>query len=216
MNELKIGSQNFLDQLFRAYPQIKHLEQAIVDAILAMKRSIVAGGTIFLCGNGGSAADAEHIVGELMKSFMKKRPLPSEVREKFSAIAGDKADFIADNLEGSIRAVSLVSGVSLPTALANDTSAELIFAQQLYGLAKEGDILFSISTSGNAQNVINALYVAKALGCVSIGLTGKTGGKMAELVDIEIRAPHDSTPIVQELHLPIYHCICAILEEELF
>ncbi len=212
----KIESKQYLENLFISYPLLKPLEENILQAIALLLECARNGNTIFVCGNGGSAADSEHIVGELMKSFMKKRPIPAEQATKLQENAGDNAEFIVNNLERAIRAVSLVSGVSLPTALANDTSAEIIFAQQLYGLARKNDILWAISTSGNAKNVVHALHVAKLLECKSIGLTGKSGGAMAELLDVEIRAPHNSTPVVQEMHLPIYHCICAILEEELF
>lgn len=213
---MKTKSLEYLENLLKRYPELLPLKENIVNAIALLEECVRSGGTIFVCGNGGSAADAEHIVGEFMKSFMKKRPISQEMRKKLEEQSKEKASYFSESLEEGIRAISLVSGVALPTAFANDVAPDMVFAQQFYGLARPNDILWGISTSGNSTNVNNALYIARALNCKTLGLTGKDGGEMATLLDVEIRAPHNSTPIIQEFHLPIYHCICAVLEENLF
>ncbi len=213
---MKEKSIEAINQLCQRFPVLENLRANILDSILVLKQAVENKGTIFVCGNGGSAADAEHIVGELMKSFMHKRHLKGKFCADLNALYPEKSKYLLENLEGCIPAISLVSSVSLQTAYANDVCADMVFAQQMYGLAKENDVLWAISTSGNSKNVNNALCVAKALGCKSIGLSGKSGGEMAELLDVEIRIDSDCTPHIQELHLPIYHCICEVLEIELF
>ncbi len=213
---LKEQSEKYIKELLQNYPRLEGLENELRKAIVLLKKSIIAGGTIFVCGNGGSAADAEHIVGELVKSFLKKRPIRVENADKIKELFPNKAEYLIGSLEEGIKSFSLVSGVSLPTAYANDVAADMVFAQQVYVQAKKSDILWGISTSGNSKNVNNALMVAKALGCSTLGFSGKTGGEMAELLDVELRVPLQSTPAIQELHLPLYHCICAVIEEELF
>ncbi len=213
---MKEKSIEYLQELFRRFPELEDLHNPIVEAIELLLNCVKSKGTIFVCGNGGSAADAEHIVGELMKSFLKKRPVNIDFAQAFANKHPLHAGYINYNLEEGIRAISLVSGVSLPTAYANDVAADMIFAQQVYGLAKENDVLWVISTSGNSANINNALRVAQVLGCKCLGLSGKSGGEMAHLLDVEIRVKSNFTPIIQEYHLPIYHCICAVLEEEIF
>ncbi len=213
---MKEKSIEYLQELFRRFPELEDLHNPIVEAIELLLNCVKNKGTIFVCGNGGSAADAEHIVGELMKSFLKKRPVNIDFAQAFANKYPIQAGYINYNLEEPIRAVSLVSGVSLPTAYANDVAADMIFAQQVYGLAKENDVLWAISTSGSSVNLNNALRVANVLGCKALGLSGKSGGEMAHLLDVEIRINSNSTPVIQEYHLPIYHCICAVLEEEVF
>lgn len=201
--------------LVQRYPQWAQAETAFTQAVCLLQQCIHRGGKILVCGNGGSAADAEHIVGELMKGFLLPRPLPVSMQERICAQYPHEAPTLT-RLQGAVAAVSLVSGVSLPTAFANDVHAELIFAQQVYGLAREGDVLWGISTSGNACNVNQALRVARVLHCRTLGLTGRDGGVMAGLLDVELRAPSQITPEIQELHLPMYHALCACLEEILF
>ncbi len=216
---MKELSNKYLNSLFDRHKSLESIRQDIVNAIEIMVESVKNKGTIFVCGNGGSAADAEHIVGELMKSFVKKRPISEKFAIDFNSLFPDKIEYFKNHLEGSIPAISLVSSVSLSTAFANDVCADMVFAQQVYGLAKENDVVWGISTSGNSVNVNNALRVAKALNCKTIALSGKNGGEMAtipNLLDVEMRIASDFTPDIQELHLPIYHCICAVLEEELF
>jgi D-sedoheptulose 7-phosphate isomerase len=181
--------------------------------LLACARS---GGKILICGNGGSAADAEHITGELMKGFLLPRPLPQATQEALRAVCPEYGPLLAARLQSGIASVSLVSGVALPTAFGNDVGPELCFAQQVTALGRPGDIVWGISTSGNSANVNHALRAAKALGLSTLGLTGRDGGAMAALCEVELRIPADKTPLIQELHLPVYHALCAALEEELF
>ncbi len=213
---MKEKSLHYINELFTRYPSIKILENELIQTIELLKDCILNNGQIFVCGNGGSAADAEHIVGELVKSFMKKRPIKEDFKQKLEEKFPEKANYFTSSLEEGIKAYSLVSGVALPTAFANDVAPDMVFAQQFYVLANEKDVLWAISTSGNSTNVNNALAIAKTMNCKTIGLSGKSGGEMAELLDVELRMPSDSTPFIQELHLPIYHTICTVLEEELF
>lgn len=201
--------------LFSRYPSLQILQDSFARAGGLLHSSVSKGGKILVCGNGGSAADAEHIVGELMKGFLLPRPLHSNLLDAIkSSFPADAAKL--SRLQETIPAISLASGVSLPTAFANDVDSELCFAQQVLGLAKPGDVVWGISTSGNSANVNLALKMAKVLGCSTLGLSGKDGGAMAELLDVELRVPAHSTPHVQELHLPVYHALCACLEDLIF
>lgn len=196
-------------------PQWKDAAAPFAAAVRLLAESVAAGGKILLCGNGGSAADAEHIAGELMKSFLLPRPLPESfcrrARDMFPRQAAELA-----RLQGGIAAIPLVSGVALPTAFANDVDGQLGFAQQVYALARPGDVVWGLSTSGNSHNVNQALRVARLLSCHTLGLTGRDGGEMASLLDVELRAPASATPQIQELHLPMYHALCACLEAVIF
>lgn len=192
--------------LFERYPKLNICKNDIENALALMLDTYKKGGKILACGNGGSAADADHIVGELMKGFLKERKvtderIPQELREK---------------LQGALPTISLCAHTSLMTATINDNDADMIFAQQVYGYAKEKDLLIAISTSGNSKNVVNAVKVAKALGIKTIALTGETGGELKNLADITICAPSTETYKTQEYHLPIYHYLCAKVEEEMF
>lgn len=213
---MKEKSLYFIEELYSRYPLLKANAPQISDAITLLKKCIEEKGTIFVCGNGGSAADAEHIVGELVKSFMKKRPIKSEFSQLLNENFPHKAEYFSKSLEEGIRAISLVSGVALPTAFANDVAPDMVFAQQFYTLADKKDVLCVLSTSGNSTNVNNALAIAKTMGCKTLGFSGKDGGEMAALLDVEIRVQSNITPHIQELHLPLYHCLCSVLEEELF
>lgn len=204
------------EQLIRRFPELAPLGSSLSRALALLLGCARSGGKILVCGNGGSAADAEHIVGELMKGFMLKRPLQSDLRRALQAASPEHGLELADKLQRGIAAISLSSGVALPTAFCNDVDARLCFAQQVAGLGHPGDILWGISTSGNSANVNFALITARALGLKTLGLTGRDGGETAALCDVEIRVPADSTPIIQELHLPVYHSLCAALEAELF
>lgn len=174
------------------------------------------GGRIMTCGNGGSAADAEHIVGELLKGFLRRRSLPEADAARLRDMFGKDGLYMAHHLQQGVRALSLAGGLAFPTAFANDVEANLVFAQQVWTLAAPGDVVWGISTSGNSANVNFALRAARALGAKTLGFTGRDGGTMAALCDVEIRAPAQETPRIQELHLPLYHALCAALEEELF
>lgn len=196
-------------------PQWQGAAAAFSAAVRLLAECVAAGGKILLCGNGGSAADAEHIAGELMKSFLLPRPLPETFLRRARSVYPRQAAELA-RLEGGIAAIPLVSGAALPTAFANDVDGRLAFAQQVYVLARPGDIVWGISTSGNSVNVNQALRTARLLSCRTLGLTGRDGGEMAGLLDVELRAPSSWTPQVQELHLPMYHALCACLEAAVF
>lgn len=174
------------------------------------------GGKIMLCGNGGSCADCDHIVGELMKGFIKSRPLSSEKKEEMKKNHGDIDEAILDRLQGGLPAIALPSITALNSAFCNDVDADLVYAQSLMSLTKENDVLIAMSTSGNSKNVFNAAAVAKALGVKVISLTGKNGGKLKSISDVCICVPETETFKVQELHLPIYHYLCAAVEDHFF
>ena len=207
--------QHHWQALVARYPEWKVAEESFAKAICILIHCASQKGKILICGNGGSAADAEHIAGELMKAFMLPRPLPKDFLCRLEDAYPAHKQILAA-LQGGIAAIPLVSGVSLPTAFANDVNAELCFAQQVYALARPGDVVWGISTSGKSANVNHALRVARLLSCPTIGLSGRDGGEMAELLDAELRAPSDSTPHIQELHLPMYHALCACIEKYIF
>lgn len=195
-----------MKELLDRYPQLNICTKDIEKALALMIDTYKNGGKILVSGNGGSASDADHIVGELMKGFLKDRKVtdervPQELREK---------------LQGALPAISLCAHTSLMTATMNDNDADMIFAQQVYGYANENDLLIALSTSGNSKNVVNAVKVAKALGVKTIALTGETGGILKEMADVAICAPSTETYKIQEYHLPIYHYLCARIEKEFF
>lgn len=195
-----------MKELLERYPQLNSCAKDIENALTLMLDTYKNGGKILVCGNGGSACDAEHIVGELMKGFKSLR----KVTDK--RISPD----LCEKLQGTLPAISLNSQTGLMTAIANDVDADMIFAQQVYGYAKENDLVIGISTSGNSKNVVNAIRVAKDLGVKSIVLTGEKGGILKEIADIIISAPATETYEIQEYHLPIYHYLCAEVEKEIF
>ena len=201
---------NHLDTLLTRYPVLAPLQTEIAAAFEIMKTSYENGGKTLLCGNGGSAADCEHIVGELMKDFCVKRT----VSESFAAKLDDSE--LAAGLRGALPAISLSSQTSLMTALMNDGDPSLVFAQQVYGYGREGDVLIALSTSGNSLNIVRAAKVAKARGMKVIAITGFGGGKLASLADCTLALPETETFKVQELTLPIYHALCLMLEEHFF
>ncbi|MCR8634131.1 MULTISPECIES: D-sedoheptulose-7-phosphate isomerase [Paenibacillus] len=198
------------------YPELTVCIPDMEKAITLLKSAFHSDGKLLLCGNGGSASDSEHIVGELMKGFRSPRLLNDEDREPFLQQFPEEGNFLAGHLQGALPAISLVSHTALANAYANDVSSEMVFAQQVYGYGRTNDILLGISTSGNSLNVIRAVQVAKVRGLQTIGLTGRSGGRMAALCDVTIRVPWDLTPDIQERHLPIYHALCIVLEEEFF
>lgn len=202
--------------LFTQVPALTGCQESIGQAYQLLQECYQQGGKLLICGNGGSAADAEHIVGELMKSFMIARPIPTEERTKLQERFPADGDYLADHLQGALPAIALTGHLALATAFANDVAGDMIFAQQLYGYARPGDVLLAISTSGNSQNVINAVKVAKALNVKSIGLTGQQGGQFNGLCDVVIRVPADTVYLIQEYHLPIYHTLCRMLEVAFF
>jgi len=200
-------------ELFNSHKCLESCRKDILRAFNILKRVYAAGGKVLLCGNGGSAADCEHIVGELMKGFRHKRPVPEDFKLKLEMVG---ADGIADYIQGALPAISLVSQNSLITAFSNDVSYDYAFAQQVFGYGKPGDAIIAISTSGNAVSVINACRVAMAIGMEVIGLTGESGGLLREFCDVCIRVPFKDTETIQENHLPVYHSICAALESEFY
>jgi D-sedoheptulose 7-phosphate isomerase len=205
-----------LTQVIERYPVLQECGPALERALDLFLATYEQGGKLLICGNGGSAADSEHIVGELMKGFLRPRPLPADLRHRLAADAGDEGRMIADHLQGALPAIALTGHLALATAIANDTRADMVFAQQVYGLGKPGDTLLGISTSGNARNVAHAFHVAKACGLHTVALTGRAGGVLATLADVAVCAPADTVVAIQELHLPIYHAWCIALEAHFF
>lgn len=206
-----------LDHLVSRYPALKLLSPEISAAANLLVRCAESDHTIFVCGNGGSAADAEHIVGELLKGFMRKRPLSEEDKQRLQELAGEiDGRYLATKLQVGIKAVSLTAHVGLATAVINDLGGDLVYAQQLNALARPGDVLIALSTSGNARNVFLACQVAKLRGLRIIGMTGAGGGRLAEQADLCLKMPSEHTFEIQEYHLPVYHALCAMVEAELF
>lgn len=205
-----------IEHLLKRYSQLTGLKDEIVKTAKAIISTYKNGGKLLVCGNGGSSSDADHIVGELMKSFEIKRPVNPELKANLQKLSGKHGNYLADSLQQGLPAISLSAPTALTTAIINDIDADLIFAQQVAGYGIQGDILMGISTSGNSQNVVDALIVAKAKGLVTIGLTGETGGEMNEFCDILINVPERRTANIQELHLPVYHTICRMVEDYFF
>lgn len=206
----------YYNRLFDRYPALNGLKDNIMAAYNTIYTTYINGGKLLVCGNGGSAADSDHIVGELMKGFFKKRQVSDEFTAKLRRFAGEKAGMITANLQGALPAIALSQHNALSTAFLNDVSPEMVFAQQVYGYGIDGDVLIAISTSGNSKNVAAAACVAKAKGMKVISLTGLGGGKLKELSDVLINVPGDHTADIQELHLPVYHTLCAMIEEKFF
>lgn len=204
-----------IEILVNQYPDLRGTEDSIWNSYLVLKETFENGGKLLLAGNGGSAADSDHIVGELMKGFIAKRELSQTAKDGLIE-AGDKDGYISSHLQGALPAISLVSQPALMTAYSNDVAPDLVFAQQIYGYGTRGDVFLGISTSGNSKNIIHAMVVAKSQGLKTICLTGKGGGKLKDMADITIHAPFDETYRIQERHLPIYHTLCIMLEEEFF
>ena len=205
-----------LTDLIEPYPHLDVCTAAIQSAFEMVRTAYQHGNKLLLCGNGGSAADCEHIVGELMKGYLSKRPIRGEVRRKLAEAYGDQGIYLADHLQGALPAISLVSHSALLTAFANDVAADMAFAQQVYGYGRPGDVLSAISTSGNATNVLHAVQMARVLGVGTVGLTGQAGGALKTVCDIAIRVPGTQTTTIQEQHIAVYHALCAMLEAEFF
>lgn len=203
------------EELFERYPDLDYLRNDIDTAFHIMADTYKAGGKVMTCGNGGSCSDSEHIVGELMKSFTFKRRIKPEVYANLVA-AGEMGVELTAYLEGALPAIALTGHPSLTTAYLNDTNPQMTFAQQVYGFGTKGDTLITISTSGNSKNCLYAAETARAMGIKVVSLTGETGGKLAAVSDVTIRVPSTVTFKIQEYHLPIYHALCAMLENEFF
>jgi len=207
---------NHLDELMERYPALSTIRTDIEAAYRALSDCFASGGKLLVCGNGGSAADADHIVGELMKGYLKRRPVPDEVQVRLRAADSTLGPALAEHLQGALPAVNLTAGSALLSAFGNDVRPELAYAQAAFGHGRKGDVLLGISTSGNASNVRSALVVGRAVGMTTIGLTGRGGGAMAGLCDILVAVPASRTFEIQELHLPVYHCLCAMVEDRFF
>lgn len=209
-------SCTILSNLLIRYPQLSVCKENISRAFDLLSDSYKRNGKLLVCGNGGSAADAEHIVGELMKGFKNPRRLDDRYQERLKDVDNVLGDRLAGQLQGALPAIALDGHSALTTAYMNDCDPLLCFAQQVNGYGKESDVLLGISTSGNSKNVIYAAVTAKAKGMKVIGLTGKKDSKLSELADVCIQVPETETYKIQELHLPVYHCLCLMLEEEFF
>lgn len=213
---IKMSNDPILNQLCERHPLLSTLKQAIVEAAEIIISSYTAGGKLLVCGNGGSSSDSEHIVGELMKSFELKRPIEKVIAEKLVKVSGERGKYLAQKLECGLPAISLSSQTALTTAICNDIDANLVFAQQIIGYGRDNDVLIAISTSGNSQNVVDACITAKAMNLKVIGLTGMSGGKMKQYCDILVNVPEKLTAYVQELHLPVLHALCLIIENHFY
>lgn len=205
-----------LSQLIKRYPQLDKISEQIVGAYEILEECYDKGGKLLIAGNGGSAADADHIVGELMKGFRSKRSVNQMFQKRLVAVDQACGEQLACDLQGCLPTIALHNHGALNTAFLNDVDGNKIFAQQVYGYGSHGDVFLGISTSGNSENIIYAAVTAKAVGMKVIGLTGIGGGKLASFADLTISVPEYETYRIQELHLPIYHCLCLMLEERFF
>lgn len=205
-----------LDTLVERYPALEAVKDEIAAAYSVIAECYQNGGKLLIAGNGGSAADAEHIVGELMKSFILARKIKPEFEESLISASSELGAVLAENLQGALPAIALDGHMSLSTAYMNDCEPLLCFAQQVNGYGNKGDVFLGISTSGNSKNVMYAATVARAKGMKIVGLTGEKDSKLSDFADVCIKAPQKETFMVQELHLPIYHCLCLMLEERFF
>lgn len=205
-----------IDLLIERYPALAKLYPQLLHGAELIAQSYRNGKKILVCGNGGSAADSLHIVGELMKRFVIKRELKKELKERIAEDYPENAAFYLKYLEGTLPAISLVNEVSLMTAYSNDQAAELAFAQQVLGYGEKGDVLIVISTSGNSENVLHAAKIAHSMGIHVLAMTGETGGKLKAYSDVLLNVPSTITYQIQEYHLPIYHALCLAMEKEFF
>ncbi|GLB31388.1 hypothetical protein LAD12857_33110 [Lacrimispora amygdalina] len=207
---------NYLEELLTRYPVLTSVKAEIKEAYEILENCYKNGGKLLIAGNGGSCADAEHIVGELMKGFVKPRSVSGDFAQKLLKADPVRGKELADKLQGGLPAIALTGHPGLSTAYLNDVDGSLIYAQQTYGYGKEGDVLLGISTSGNSKNIMYAMAAARAIGMKTIGLTGKDGGQLKETADVSIVVPEKETYKIQELHLPVYHALCLMLEERFF
>lgn len=216
MRTLESRFVKHIDLLMERYPRLQPIKQDIINAYLIMEECYENDGKLLIAGNGGSAADSEHIAGELMKRFKTPRPVTPEMATKLREIDPIRGENLAKNLERGLMAIPLVAHEALSTAYINDVDGLGVFAQQLFGFGRPGDVFLGISTSGNSKNVMLATVVARALGIKVIGLTGAKGGELASVADVAVKVPEIETYMIQELHLPVYHCWCLMLEDKFF
>ena len=216
MKILETRLYQYIDLLILRYPQLIVVKDCIVEAYQILEESYTNDGKLLVAGNGGSAADAEHIVGELMKGFVNPRKLEAEYSDALITVNKELGRVLSENLQGALPAIALDGHLALTTAYMNDCEPLLCFAQQVNGYGGEGDVFFGISTSGNSKNVLYAAVTAHAKGMKVIGLTGAKNSKLEQMSDVCIKVPQTETYMIQELHLPVYHCLCLMLEERFF
>lgn len=216
MRKLDNRLMKYINLLVERYPSLDFVKDDIVAAYLLMEEAYENGGKLLVAGNGGSAADAEHIVGELMKGFKLSRKLEAGFAEQLVAENVELGGILAENLQGALPAIALDGHPALSTAYMNDCEPLLCFAQQINGYGKPGDVFLGISTSGNSKNMLFAATTAHAKGMKVIGLTGAKDSRLMDMSDVCINAPQTETYMIQELHLPIYHCLCLMLEDKFF
>lgn len=208
--------QKHIDLLINRYPILEQCVPDIEKAYMILEECYKNDGKLLIAGNGGSAADSEHIAGELMKRFKTARPVSDDFAMRLKSIDPVRGENLANNLERGLMAIPLVAHEALSTAYINDVDGLGVFAQQLFGFGRPGDVFLGISTSGNSKNVMSATVVARAVGIKVIGLTGEKGGELEEVADVTIKVPETETYMIQELHLPVYHCLCLMLEDRFF
>ena len=206
----------YLEELTGRYPVLDAVKADVLAAYEMMKECYEHGGKVLIAGNGGSCADSEHIVGELMKGFVKKRPVSEEMKEALIAADPSRGERLAGRLQQGLAAIALTGHPGLSTAFLNDVDGEMIYAQQITGFGKQGDVFLGITTSGNSENIMYAAVAARAKGMKVLGLTGRDGGRLKGICDAAVVVPENETYKIQELHLPIYHALCLMLEEHFF
>ena len=216
MKILETRLYQYIDLLILRYPQLIVAKDCIVEAYQILEESYTNDGKLLVAGNGGSAADAEHIVGELMKGFVNPRKLEAEYSDALITVNKELGRVLSENLQGAHPAIALDGHLALTTAYLNDCEPLLCFAQQVNGYGRKSDVFLGISTSGNSRNILYAATVAKAKGMKVIGLTGEKDSKLSEISDTCIQVPETETYKIQELHLPVYHCLCLMLEDTFF
>lgn len=216
MRTLEPYLEKHINSLVERYPALDRCRNDIISAYYIMEDCYEHDGKLLIAGNGGSAADSEHIAGELMKRFQNPRPVTPEFADKLISVDPIRGAGLARDLERGLMAIPLVAHEALSTAYINDVDGLGVFAQQLYGFGRSGDVFLGISTSGNSKNIMSATVVARALGIRVIGLTGADGGELSGAADVTVKVPEMETYKIQELHLPVYHCWCLMLEDRFF
>ena len=216
MGRLNNKESEFIADFIKRYNKLETISDGIENAYLIMKDCYLNGGKLIIAGNGGSCADSEHIVGELMKSFKLPRPIDKSLEQKLVQTDPKRGQYLSGILESPLTAVSLTCSTALISAYTNDAAADAVYAQQVLGMGKPNDVFIGITTSGNSENILNAAVTAKAMGLRVIGLTGKDGGKLAPLCDAAVIVPENETYKIQEFHLPLYHLWCMMLEDNFF
>ncbi|MCR4923728.1 MAG: SIS domain-containing protein [Lachnospiraceae bacterium] len=216
MREIEGRLKKHIEELTERYPALEGAKESIIKAYLIMEENYERDGKLLIAGNGGSAADAEHIAGELMKRFQRERPIPKDLSDRLIGINEAIGSKLSKNLERPLMAVPLTAHEALTTAYINDADGHGVFAQQLYGYGRKGDVFLAISTSGNSINILNTAVLARALDIKVIALTGENGGELMKYADVCVRVPEKETYKIQELHLPVYHAWCMMLEDHFF